>query len=324
MASSLKSAASLGSLSSSSRYQHHLHLLRDALAAACIDNLDLLNDSNAIIQDIDQDVYLTHRFVSETYAEKFPELEGLIPNRMDYIRTVQRIGNEMDLSLVDLRDILNNKLVMLVSVSSSTTSGQPLSAEKLSYVLRGCEEILKLEEDKKLVLSYLEACMNKIAPNLCALVGSHVTAQLFGVAGGLEALCKIPACNLQVLGQERRSLLGMSGHSSLAHAGILAHCDIVQAAPPDLKKKAVKTLAAKVALAARIDLSRSHTLHAQQALASSSGGDGSMENVDDAEGSRLREQVASKLEKLQEPPKARTKKALPVPEDKKKPRRGDE
>ena len=36
-----------------------------------------------------------HRFVADTYARKFPELESLVPAKMDYVRTVRRIGNEM-------------------------------------------------------------------------------------------------------------------------------------------------------------------------------------------------------------------------------------
>lgn len=40
--------------------------------------------------------------------------------------------------------------------------------------------------------------MHKIAPNLSAVVGTEVAAKLMGVAGGLLALSKIPACNVQV------------------------------------------------------------------------------------------------------------------------------
>jgi U4/U6 small nuclear ribonucleoprotein PRP31 len=41
--------------------------------------------------------------------------------------------------------------------------------------------------------------MHKIAPNLCALIGSTIAANLVGLAGGLTALAQIPACNVQVL-----------------------------------------------------------------------------------------------------------------------------
>ena len=55
--------------------------------------------------------------------KKFPELEALIPNKIDYIRVIKCIGNEMDLTLVDLSKVLTSQLVMIVSVAGSTTSG---------------------------------------------------------------------------------------------------------------------------------------------------------------------------------------------------------
>lgn len=319
MTSYVKTATTLGHLSSSSRYKRHLIAVKQAIEdiETSIQDKELINQTNDLIQEIDQEIYETYRFIVENYNERFPELESLVTNRMDYIRTVQRIGNEMDLSLVSLQDILNPKQIMIVSVSSSTTAGLPLSSEKLSLVMKGCEEIVVLEKDKVDLLHFLEACMTRLAPNLCALVGSHITAQLVGVAGGLDALVKIPSCNLQILGQEKRNLLGMSAHSSLAHAGILAQCEIVTSAPPDLKKKAVKTIAAKVALAARIDLAKSNS------SLSFTPGAPAAQLVDDHEGERLRSEILKKLDQAQEPSKARTKKALPVPEEKKKARRGE-
>lgn len=41
--------------------------------------------------------------------------------------------------------------------------------------------------------------MHHIAPNLSAVVGSEIAAKLMGVAGGLKALSKMPACNVQVM-----------------------------------------------------------------------------------------------------------------------------
>jgi U4/U6 small nuclear ribonucleoprotein PRP31 len=37
---------------------------------------------------------------------KFPELESLVHHPIDYAKVVQAIGNEMDVTLVDLENIL--------------------------------------------------------------------------------------------------------------------------------------------------------------------------------------------------------------------------
>ena len=74
-----------------------------------------------------------------------------------------------------------------------------------------------------------------------------------GRAGGLTALSKMPACNIQVLGAQKRNLSGFSNNASLPHTGYIYHSDFVQKLPPDLRTRAARLLANKVALAARVD-----------------------------------------------------------------------
>lgn len=74
-----------------------------------------------------------------------------------------------------------------------------------------------------------------------------------GRAGGLTALSKMPSCNIQVLGAHRRNLAGFSNTASLPHTGYIYHSEFVQKLPPDLRIRAARLLANKVALAARVD-----------------------------------------------------------------------
>lgn len=50
---------------------------------------------NGRTQDIDPEMVEVHRFVVDRYSQKFPELDSLIPQPADYIRTVQVMKNEM-------------------------------------------------------------------------------------------------------------------------------------------------------------------------------------------------------------------------------------
>lgn len=45
---------------------------------------------------------------------------------------------------------------------------------------------------------YVSSRMNILAPNLSAIVGTTTAAKLLGVAGGLNGLAKMPACNVYV------------------------------------------------------------------------------------------------------------------------------
>lgn len=258
--------------------------------------------SNAFIQQIDEELQNIHRYVAELFSKKFVELETLVTNRLDYIRTVQRIGNETDMTAINLSDILPSALVMVTSVAGSTSNNKLLSERDLSECMRACDEALSLDADKATILAFVESKMTKIAPNTTHLIGSRVAAQLIGLAGGLDALTRIPACNIQVIGQEKKHLSGFSNAAAMPHTGILYYADPIQRCPPFIRRKALKMLAGKVALMARVDSYKN--------------------NNTGADGQRVRKEFDESLDKLLEPHKARTKKALPIPEEKKRNKRG--
>lgn len=289
------------------------HMLDIALssskpAAAIIGTLESDTDyklviaSNALIQSIDEEMFNIHRSVAEIYAKKFSELESLVQNKMDFIRTVQRIGNGVDMTLVNLSDILPSSSAMVVAVTGSTGNNTRLSEEDLQECMKGCEEMLLLEEDKNTMLMFVESRMGRIAPNTCALVGARVASQLVGLAGGLENLSRIPSCNIQVMGQEKRHLSGFSNIAAMPHTGVLQYAESVQRAPPDFRRKIIKMLAGKVALMARVDSYKNF--------------------ASGADGQKMRTDFDASVDKLLEPHKARTKKALPIPEETKRNKRG--
>lgn len=219
----MKTAATIGSLSSSTRFKNHLQAVEAAITTNN-QSTDLLDETCSFLTEIDSELHATHRFIIEYYASKFPELETLLTIPRDYVLVVQRIGNGMDLSSIPLTDLLSNRLIMVINVAGSTTSGMPLSPDRLAILQSACTDYLGLDSQKARFLTYLEMVLNRIAPNLVALLGSAVTAQLISLTGGLEALVKIPSCNLQVLGQEKRNLMGMSGISTMPHAGKALPC----------------------------------------------------------------------------------------------------
>ena len=95
--------------------------------------------------------------------------------------------------------------------------------------------------------------MHDIAPNLSTVTGTEIAARLMGVAGGLAALSRMPACNVQVLGAKRRTLAGMSATAAAPHQGFVYGAALVQGAPPAFRGKAAKLVAAKCTLMARMD-----------------------------------------------------------------------
>lgn len=74
-----------------------------------------------------------------------------VQHPIDYARVVQRIGNEMDLTQVELEDLLPAASVMVVTVTATTTAGKQLSDDLLAKTMQGCEMALQLDDDKQQV-----------------------------------------------------------------------------------------------------------------------------------------------------------------------------
>ncbi|KAI8087909.1 uncharacterized protein B0P05DRAFT_530620 [Gilbertella persicaria] len=262
----------------------------------------LIVQSNSITADIDSEIQNVHKFIRDHYAARFPELETLVHNPIEYARTVKAIGTETELTKVDLRPILPSATIMVITVTATTTAGKPLSNEEWHLVEEACDMTLELDAVRRKIMNYVESRMTVIAPNLSNVVGTSTAAKLLTAAGGLSAFCKIPACNVQVVGNNKKTNTGFSTAHMDRHAGYISFSEPVLAAPSDLKKKLVKIVAAKAALAARIDASH--------------------RSPHGLDGQKMREEIDSKIEKLQEAPALKVVKALPVPDEGPKKRRG--
>ena len=264
----------------------------------------LIVDANNIAMDIDNEIHLVHKFVRDIYNIRFPELESLVQQPLDYMKTVLELGNNIENSKNSrvLQEILSPATIMVVSVSASTTQGEELQSGDSSRIVEACELAIDLERIRSHIYEYVEKRMSFVAPNLTAIVGASTAAKLMGAAGGLENLGKIPSCNVLLIGAQKKTLSGFSTMATLPHTGFIYYSELVQSTPHEFRRKIADLAANKCALAARIDCSHEHQ----------SG----------SHGQALRMEIIQKLEKLQEPPPIKQIKALPAPIDVARKKRG--
>jgi|LauGreDrversion4_2_1035121.scaffolds.fasta_scaffold332496_2 U4/U6 small nuclear ribonucleoprotein PRP31 len=85
---------------------------------------------------------------------------------------------------------------MSITVSFSASTGRLLSDKELQEVIKLCDEVISLDDDKQKMLNFLENKMTLIAPNVSAIVGTRVAAKLIAAAGGIIELSRIPAGNI--------------------------------------------------------------------------------------------------------------------------------
>ncbi|KAI0723004.1 Nop domain-containing protein [Earliella scabrosa] len=263
---------------------------------------NLIVQANNLAVDVDNEIMVVHKFIRDHYAPKFPELEQLVSDPQMYIRSVRALGNAEDPTKVDLQGVLPPAIIMSVLVTATTTSGQPLSEAEWQTVQKACDLADRLEEARKKIFMYVSSRMNILAPNLSAIVGTTTAAKLLGVAGGLSGIAKMPACNVYLLGAQKKIAAGFSSITQRRHTGFVFQSEIVQGTPPEYRMKVQRTVGAKCTLAARMDLER--------------------QRRDGSYGQQLRDKIEKHIDRLAAPPPSKIVKALPIPNDGPKKRRG--
>ncbi|KID99383.1 pre-mRNA splicing factor, partial [Metarhizium majus ARSEF 297] len=275
----------------------------------------LLTQSNSLSTMIDGEVVLVHKFIRDHYSTRFPELERLVTTPLEYAKVVSIIGNgpmssESIKALqtstdnpmrMGLKAVLDGPSLMVVTVEATTSKGHELNPEELNRVRQACAMMVSLHKAKQTLTEYVQSRMNIFAPNLTALIGSLTAAQLLNAAGGLTGLSKTPACNIPSWGSKKRQA-GLATNIGVRQQGYLYNSDMIRGIPNDLRKQAMRIVAAKLVLAARVD--RIHS------------------TPDGSTGDQLKSQCLERLEKLTEPPAKKGQRALPVPGDKPSRKRG--
>lgn len=274
----------------------------------------LLTQSNYLSTSIDAEVILVHKFIRDHYSTRFPELETLITNPLDYAKTVAILRNgpldnikglaDFADSLVGqpLKSVLDGPTLMVVAVEGTATKGRDMAEPELQATLRACSMTLELDRAKKILTDYVQSRMNLFAPNLTALIGSLTAAQLLNFAGGVTGLAKTPACNIPPLGSKKQTQVGFATNVGIRQQGFLYHSPIIDGIPSDLKRQAMRIVSGKLVLAARVD--RVH------------------QSPDGSAGQELRQACLDRLDKLTEPPPNKGPRALPAPDDKPSRKRG--
>jgi U4/U6 small nuclear ribonucleoprotein PRP31 len=322
---SLSDTSALSTLINDKALQNHLETIKTITTAHSSNNsspaadspqlsdqeYQLLITSNRYNVELDNEISLLFHYARALYSARFSELEDLISTALDYARVVLILENSIDQSSSfiekNLAGIVPPNVILTITITANARNkaktAQKISAAQLERLKLSCEYIITLHQYKNQLLQHIEARMLLLAPNLSALAGVSVSAQLISIAGGLKKLSEMPACNILVLGN-RKNLAGtgFSRVNQQVHVGILRNCGFFLSSPQHLKGKIARLLAGKIVLAARIDQNK--------------------QDLSGKSGNSLREKLNSVIAKFLQPPSKKFTKALPVPLPPKRKKRG--
>jgi nucleolar protein 56 len=118
------------------------------------------------------------------------------------------------------------------------------------------DEIEALADARSLLMKEVTRRSDEVLPNCSALIGGLVAARLVSRAGSLEALARLPGSSIQVLGARTALFSHMRGGTPPPKHGIIFQHRRVHNAGKEVRGKVARVLAAKLAIAARLDFYR--------------------------------------------------------------------
>ncbi len=118
------------------------------------------------------------------------------------------------------------------------------------------DEIDRLAGVRSRLMREVSARADEVMPNVSALIGGLVAARLLSRAGGLSALARMPGSTIQVLGSEQALFSHLRGGTPPPKHGIIFQHRRVHNAPREVRGRVARVLAAKLAIAARLDYYR--------------------------------------------------------------------
>ena len=220
------------------------------------EDLQIIEGINSL-DEADKAINIFMARINEWYGLHFPELENLLKDTNVYFKFVSLGLDRTSITEKDLSSFsFSEKKLDAIFSSAQNSKGGSINSKDLLIISILAENIINLVKVRDKVLNYINDLMNKIAPNLSAIAGPTVGARLIAKSGGLMKLARLASSTIQVLGAEKALFRSLKSGSRPPKHGIIFQHDMVHSSPKHQRGKIARSLAAKIAIAARIDAFR--------------------------------------------------------------------
>lgn len=207
----------------------------------------------SLLDDLDKELNNYVMRCREWYGWHFPELGKLVQDHQAFAKVIKAIGMRQNAINTDLSGILPEELEVKLKEEAEISMGTDISDLDLIHISGLCDQVIELTQYRTQLFEYLKNRMSALAPNLTCLLGELVGARLIAHAGSLVSLAKAPASTVQILGAEKALFRALKTKKDTPKYGLIYHAQLITQAPPKLKGKMARKLAAKCSLATRID-----------------------------------------------------------------------
>jgi len=206
------------------------------------------------IEELDKAVNLLLSRAKEWYGLHFPELSTFAEKPDFYLRLLEHLGGKEGFTAeaVTRVGVPADRVPALLKAAENSI-GSDIGGEDLEAVRGLAKHILELIGERRRLEGYLDAVMKDVAPNLTAVAGPTLGARLIAYAGSLINLSKMPASTIQVLGAEKALFRALRTGARPPKHGVIFQHPLIHQAPRWVRGKIARTVAGKLAIAARLD-----------------------------------------------------------------------
>ncbi len=206
------------------------------------------------LDDTDKIINAISSRLREWYGLHFPELDNIIDSINGYAQIVLAGKRENISDNVFVDAGFPDSKVQMLSLVKEKSRGGDITEENLQAVQGLAKNILELFDLRNNLEDQVEEQMKKNAPNITAVLGATVGARILAKAGSLSKLATMPASTIQVLGAEKALFRALKTGSNPPKHGLLFQHAVVHAAPRWQRGKIARAIAAKAAIASRVDV----------------------------------------------------------------------
>ncbi|MHA1661521.1 MAG: C/D box methylation guide ribonucleoprotein complex aNOP56 subunit [Promethearchaeota archaeon] len=215
----------------------------DLVIIQIIETLDILKKS----------ISLFSSRLKEWYGLHFPELtDKLIEDNIILAKFISILGHRKNFTIENIKNnfFFNEKRIEILSKQASESMGADI---ELTIIQGYANQILSLNSYREELELFLEDLMEKVAPNIKAIVGDLIGAKLIAKAGGLKKLAYMPASRIQLLGAEKALYRFLKTGEKRPKHGLIFQWNQIRGSKPFHRGKIARLIAGKVGLASKID-----------------------------------------------------------------------